>query len=706
MKSNDVVKKISNRLYQTRVITAPERKIFDWVMLHLQHQHSLRFNLPDVARATKVKSAVVKRGLDHFQRQGLLKIKVGHFTDNGVSKDHQLIPSPTVREYAAALRAPQANGHPAGAIKPDRHQWGKKLRTAAHHHHQLKLKGVPRLNSNDELILGTLLTDYLADRDACYTSNVDVAHSADVDLDTTRNGLQQLGKLKLINSRIIEKRLPNGRIASRKFTLTRLGQRIFTSVIKKAKPVQKLKSSKANSAKPKRRIEPKSQSNSKNLSKMQITSRLVLRMIMLNFTSDGCTDATNQKIGQQLNLSREYAGKLIRRLRAQHLITAVGRTNNRWLMLTDRGYHFIKGENYGTPFPRPATTRRRLLKKLHQPHHRATVHEARQHSQISRQANLSKAQSTIFHIVIHHMQRSKRHDFVCTLSNHQMAKLAGFSMSYVSNLIRQLKIKHVIQTTGKTGNRVIYLAPEKDLSEPRPKSTPDLKSRVFRTLVNQMDHHQVQVDRGALAKHFRVPVIKITNVVSDLRRQHLIRTSTRNPHQMLLTPRGRHSIKHLTSRNQVLHRSTVHIPHPQPKRNHRPAGLERFVPLNVHVPIYPYEMIFRHLADKPMAKDDDQIVLKGSRFYEYVGKSLALQFLQNRHHHHVLAIRLCKPNRRDPSVVKLIKRGHQIKIWSTRLVRLFNQCADSDQSERLYLVGKKAGRLIVFNLAKVHAYYK
>ena len=321
-------------------------------------------------------------------------------------------------------------------------------------------------------------------------------------------------------------------------------------------------------------------------------------------------------------------------------------------------------------------------------------------------SQLSNSQSKVFRVIEHHPTKSARYGFVCTMSNQEIADQIGASRSYTASLIRKLRHQHLIGTTGNTKNRIIYLASNSHRTSVLPRS----QFRVFMAVAVRCDEAGIaRVSNRSLADHLGLRPANVTEVLGELKRRHLLVINGMGHNRNLrLTSRGRFLARHPLMAQPAppkkLRQSRPVQKHPSSSSSRSSVG--DFRPLKVHSPIYPYEFIFKRVDfTDGVPRYADQIILKGTNFYSYLNNCLALQFLTDRHHS--LAVRPCPSGHQGPSVVNLIKRDHQVKIWNSYLVKLFNRYYHSEQHPTyLYAMGHSIDNWVVFDLNHVQPYYK
>ncbi|XIF19944.1 MAG: hypothetical protein AJITA_00657 [Acetilactobacillus jinshanensis] len=304
---------------------------------------------------------------------------------------------------------------------------------------------------------------------------------------------------------------------------------------------------------------------------------------------------------------------------------------------------------------------------------------------------MPRAQQKIFNTIASDTSSNDDDDrYVTRLSNGDLARQSKVSHAYASSAISKLKKANFIKTAGFTENRVIFLAPIFHHMT-KPKQGKDFLCK----LKNQQ-----------ISQKLNIKYSSTTATLAVLRKKHLIRNSGKGNHRiMVLTPKGRHLAKHVDPNYN----------HARSKKSSIMIGTNRInlndlVPLNVHSPIYPYELIFKRSTkeseNNPFVNGNDEITLKGSKFFELLKKYDAVRFYQDQTHPDIIGLKPCHPNRSDPAVVKLIKHNHRIVIWSYMLVQSFNRNADPGTSQHLYIPGKKLNQIILFNTAKVKPYFK
>ncbi|QBP18238.1 hypothetical protein [Acetilactobacillus jinshanensis] len=451
----------------------------------------------------------------------------------------------------------------------------------------------------------------------------------------------------------------------------------------------------------------------KSTIKLSKTQQKVVNLIAEAQATHHSFRGTNKDIHNKIGVASGYASQTINKLFKHGLINVKGKTSNRAITLTDKAKPLVT-KSKPTLVKKPKAPK--IVKPV-QPKHKAP--------DIMKIWNqMPKAQQKIFSNIASDTSSNDDDDrHVTRLSNGDLARQSKVSHTYASAAVGRLKKAGFIKTAGFTENRIIFLAPMgykmlqilKDNGhklQQMANKLPKLQSKVFSLIF----HNMKKPDQGKdlichltnkqISQKLHVKYSSTTATLAVLRKKHLIRNSgTGSKRIMILTPKGRHLAKHVDpnynhARSQ---KSSIMI-------GTNRINLNDLVPLNVHSPIYPYELIFKR-GDKdseanPFVNGNDEITLKGSKFFELLKKYDAVRFYQDQAHPDIIGLKPCRPNRSDPAVVKLIKHNHRIVIWSYMLVQAFNRNAKPGTSQHLYIPGKKLNNIILFNSAKVQEYFK
>ena len=454
------------------------------------------------------------------------------------------------------------------------------------------------------------------------------------------------------------------------------------------------------------------------LSKVQ---KNVLKTISQYLTDHPIFKASNRSVGEQLHINRNYVGQTINKLSQKQLIKINGKTTQRKIVMTKAGKQVAKQlQSVSHQEPKPHAA------KASKPAPQTKVVKPKYDYQdiVKKWRKMSRPQQKIFRIIVSDTISSDDTDHYLTkLSNGDLARQAKVSRAYVSSAIHRLKVVGFIKTSGFTESRVIFLAPDgyklahtsrMNAKKYRQQASqlPKLQAKVFRFITKRMkrpkagQYQLTHLSNKTIASQLKLKYTSTTATLAKLRKEHLIRNSGKGAKRMMiLTPKGRQLAKHVNPNENPARRplSSIMI-------GTNRIQLSDLVPLNVHSPIYPYELIFKRSdeesANNPFINGNDEVTLKGSKFYELLNHYTAVKFFHDRAQPNILALKPCQANRSDPAVVKLIKHNHRVVIWSYMLVQAFNQNAQKGRSKHLYIPGKKIGQMIVFNAANVKVYFK